>query len=95
MHVRTRNLTMVYLQLLAPEIRREQNVLLQCIRHIVATGFLGHRKGEGPSDEPPPVQGEGQSVKPPPIQGEGPSDRPPARVVEGSSTTCSGGGAML
>lgn len=35
---------LVFLQLLASEVRKEQNILLQCIRYIVDTDFLGHRK---------------------------------------------------
>lgn len=31
-------------QLLAPEVRKEQNILLQCIRYVVRTNFLGHRQ---------------------------------------------------
>lgn len=39
--------TWLPLQLLAPEVRKEQNTLLQCIRYIVDTGFLGLHKTHG------------------------------------------------
>ena len=32
---------MCFIQLLANEIRREQNTLLQCIRHVVRNDFFG------------------------------------------------------
>ena len=31
----------LYFQLLAPDIRHERNVILQCIRHIVSKSFYG------------------------------------------------------
>lgn len=31
---------------MAPEIRQEQNTILQCIRYIVRNGFLGHQSGD-------------------------------------------------
>lgn len=40
-------------QLLASEVQKEQNVLLQCVRYVVKTGFLGHRKVEGTHNELP------------------------------------------
>ena len=32
-----------FFQLLAPEIRHERNVILQCVRHIVNNDFFGRR----------------------------------------------------
>jgi len=37
----------VHLQLLAPEIRKERNAILQCIRHIVKNNFFSI---EGPNN---------------------------------------------
>ena len=72
-------------KLLASEVRRERNVLLQCIRHIVDTGFLGRYKTEQGGSTG--VEGEGRTVREEGTSGVGAVEEKETSGVEGEGTS--------